>query len=1082
MSSAHSDRNLLFGILALQMDFISRDALIRAMHAWVLEKAKPLGQVLLEQGALSAEARGGLERLVELHVGAHGGQPERSLAALRAPQTVRRELEQIADPELHASLAHVPAAPLGQGAPDTRQDGAPSSDSLSEGDTYRTPSYYSVGSLTSAGLRFRVLRPHAKGGLGQVSVALDEELHREVALKEIQEQYADHPHSRARFLLEAEVTGGLEHPGVVPVYGLGCHADGRPFYAMRLIHGVSLGEAIKQFHSAEVPGRDAGERGLALRGLLRRFVDVCNAVAYAHSRGVLHRDLKPANVMLGPFGETLVVDWGLAKATGEAAAEDGSPQGPLRPASAGGSAPTQAGAAIGTPAYMSPEQAAGRLDELGPASDVYSLGATLYHLLTGRAPFTASDVGEALRAVQRGDFPPPRQVKPAVPAALAAVCLKAMAPRPQGRYGSAKALAADVERWLADEPLDAYREPLPARLGRWSRRHRASVMSAAAALAVLALSLGVLAAVLSGHNRALAAANGREREAKDRESSAKEKARENFRLARQAVKDYCVKISLDPRLKQADFTGLRKELLATAVEFHQKFKDQEGDDPEVRAERAQAYFELAYIAKETGAPEEALGHYHQALALWVPLVEAHPDNRDYRWGLSATYNDLAGLYEDVGRPAEAEGAYRKALTLKQELADSDPSDEAAQRNLGMTHGNLALWLAGRRQFPEAEEHYGKALATWQALAGAHPGNARYLRNLADIRHKLSYLYSQTRRRDEALQGYQQALALRQRLHQEHRDNPEYQEDLGWSHWNLGYFYREAGEDGKAEEAFRQAVAARQAVADARPGRPGDQQVLAAALNALGMACMENGKTQEAVEAQRRAVAAMERLSKLYPMNLSNAVGLGGYCCNLGLRLHRHGEPQAALEWFDKAQATLEDVRRRDPEGQEGRDSLRNTHANRAIALLDLGRDAQALAELDRALTLPAPDGHPGWLDASRALALARLGKYKEAVPLAEQVAGRPDTPAFDLCRAAGALSRASAQARRDGQRAEPQRQELAEKYAAGAVALLRQAQAKGHFKKPRNVSDLEKDKDLGPLRQRLDFQKLLAELGKKPGS
>jgi serine/threonine protein kinase len=140
-----------------------------------------------------------------------------------------------------------------------------------------------------------------------------------VALKEIQERYADDPPSRARFLLEAEVTGGLEHPGVVPVYGLGVYPDGRPFYAMRLIKGDSLKEAIKRFHAADGSGRDPGERRLALRGLLRRFIDVCNAVAYAHSRGVLHRDLKPGNVMLGPYGETLVVDWGLARVVGRPA-------------------------------------------------------------------------------------------------------------------------------------------------------------------------------------------------------------------------------------------------------------------------------------------------------------------------------------------------------------------------------------------------------------------------------------------------------------------------------------------------------------------------------------------------------------------------------------------------------------------------------------------------------------------------------------------------------------------------------------------------------------------------------------------
>jgi serine/threonine protein kinase len=167
-----------------------------------------------------------------------------------------------------------------------------------------------------------VLRPHARGGLGEVFVARDQELHREVALKEIQARHDD-PRSRSRFLLEAEVTGGLEHPGVVPVYGLGAYPDGRPFYAMRLIKGDSLKEAIGRFHQADVPGRDPGERRLALRGLLRRFVDVCNAVAYAHSRGVLHRDLKPSNVMLGPYGETLVVDWGLAKVVGRPAGSDG---------------------------------------------------------------------------------------------------------------------------------------------------------------------------------------------------------------------------------------------------------------------------------------------------------------------------------------------------------------------------------------------------------------------------------------------------------------------------------------------------------------------------------------------------------------------------------------------------------------------------------------------------------------------------------------------------------------------------------------------------------------------------------------
>jgi serine/threonine-protein kinase len=404
--SPGADRNLLFGILALQVDFVSRDALIAAMNAWVLDKAKPLGQILLEQGALRSDTHALLEAMVHKHLEMHGNDPERSLAALSSLHSVRHDLEQVADPDVQASLVHVSAARAALDPDATRAD-------------LSSPS----------ARRFLILRPHAKGGLGEVFVARDEELRREVALKEIQERHADHPESRARFLLEAEVTGSLEHPGIVPVYGLGTYGDGRPFYAMRFVRGDNLKDAIERFHrdKAALP---AGERALRLRQLLGRFVDVCQAIAYAHSRGVLHRDLKPGNVMLGKYGETLVVDWGLAKVLGQADVEVS--EGLL--ASSADSALTQAGRALGTPAYMSPEQAAGRLDQLGPRSDVYSLGATLYCLLTGQAPFPSGDVGEVLGKVQRGDFPRPRELDRGIHPALEAVCRKAMALRPEDRY------------------------------------------------------------------------------------------------------------------------------------------------------------------------------------------------------------------------------------------------------------------------------------------------------------------------------------------------------------------------------------------------------------------------------------------------------------------------------------------------------------------------------------------------------------------------------------------------------------------------------------------------------------------------
>ena len=477
---ASADRNLLFGILALQMDFVTRDQLVAAMHAWVLAKAKPLGEILQEQGALRADSRSVLELLVQKHLELHGNEPEQSLAAVGSVDALRQVLHQIADPDVQASLARVPAAT------------APADPNLTQS--------FAAGQQTKAGARFRILRFHDRGGLGEVYVARDQELGREVALKEIQAQHATDAESRARFVLEAQITGGLEHPGIVPVYGLGAYADGRPFYAMRFIKGDSLKEAIRRFHEPSRSGRHDEERTVALRQLLRRLQDVCHALQYAHDRGVLHRDLKPSNIMLGKYGETLVVDWGLAKAVGRseaassAATECSEP--PLRPAAGSSVEPTQMGARLGTLAYMSPEQAAGRLDQLGPASDVYSLGATLYCLLTGQPPIADKDAAALLAKLERGDFPRPREVTPAVPVPLEAICLKALALRPLDRYASAGELGRDIERWLDDQPVRAWPEPWTVRTWRWVRRHRTLVTASASAVAVALVCLGVLTVFL----------------------------------------------------------------------------------------------------------------------------------------------------------------------------------------------------------------------------------------------------------------------------------------------------------------------------------------------------------------------------------------------------------------------------------------------------------------------------------------------------------------------------------------------------------------------------------------------------------
>jgi formylglycine-generating enzyme required for sulfatase activity/tRNA A-37 threonylcarbamoyl transferase component Bud32 len=339
--------------------------------------------------------------------------------------------------------------------------------------------------------RFRVLRHHADGGVGRVSVALDLELHRQVALKELKDRFADDPQFRERFLLEVEVTGRLEHPGVIPVYSLGRDERGRPFYAMRFIEGEDLEQAIKRFHAADAsPDRQPGERALALRQLLRRFMDVCNVVAYAHSRGILHRDLKPGNILLGPYGETLVVDWGMAKRVDGCGSPAEIDEVPVGPESSTSWNETQQGVILGTIPYMSPEQAEGR--SLGTESDVYSLGATLYHILTGRSPITKADKFAMLTQVRQGQISPPREANHRVSAALDAICRKAMSQNPDDRYASPRALADEIEHWLADEPVAAWNEPYSVRARRWVSRHRTPVAAAAAALAVAAIAVGHL--------------------------------------------------------------------------------------------------------------------------------------------------------------------------------------------------------------------------------------------------------------------------------------------------------------------------------------------------------------------------------------------------------------------------------------------------------------------------------------------------------------------------------------------------------------------------------------------------------------
>lgn len=369
--------------------------------------------------------------------------------------------------------------------------------------------------------RYSNLRFHAAGGLGDVFRAHDDTLRREVALKFTQQRHGGNPNYLELFLLEAEITSRLNHPGVVPVFGLGESADGRPFYAMRFIEGTQLKAAIEAYHQNGANHRE-------LHHLLTHLVAACNTVAYAHNRGIVHRDIKPENIMLGKYGETLLVDWGLAMPVqrDDRARASGENTMLLQSGSDSG---RSSGSGAGTIGYMSPEQLPDHPGTITQASDVYSLGATLYRLLTNRAPILGQGESLLLDKVRWGDFPKPSAIKREVPPALEAICLKAMAIDPKDRYPSALDLAADLEAWLADEDVSVYEEPPSARLLRWARRHQHWVVGGVMAVVIVLLTL--FGFTLNSHS--LAAIETRARIQAEEAQAMAEAARHEAELAKQ---------------------------------------------------------------------------------------------------------------------------------------------------------------------------------------------------------------------------------------------------------------------------------------------------------------------------------------------------------------------------------------------------------------------------------------------------------------------------------------------------------------------------------------------------------------------
>ena len=821
-AGASADCNLLFGILALQMGFVTRDALLSGMHSWVFAKDRPLGELLQERRALTPQQRQVLDAVVAEHLKAHGGDVRRSLATAARPSVIDVDLESIADLDLQASLAAVGAA-------------LPPTDDLRP---------------VQDGLRYHVLRPHARGGLGVVSVARDAELGREVALKEIDARHAADAASQGRFVREAEITGGLEHPGIVPVYGLGRYADGRPYYAMRFIRGESLQEALRKLH--------AGEEGYSLRGLLTRFVAVCNAVAYAHSRGVIHRDLKPSNVMLGSYGETLVVDWGLAKVIGRQAADDpdaGPAERTLQPPSGEGSA-TQAGSALGTPEYMSPEQARGELAALGPATDIYTLGATLYAVLTGRVAIPDRNVADVLEKVRQGNWPAPRQVDNSVPQALDAVCRKAMALEPASRYGTALELAADIERWLADEPVSAWREPWSTRARRWMRRHR-PVVAGVAALLFAAVPLSFVIGVNLDQARRRAEHDAEEIRKQKDIAEANEKTATTREEETRAVLDFVENRILAAARPENQAGGLGHQVtLRRAIEAALPFVGQSfHDQPLVEARlRRTMGTSFSYL----GNAKIAANQYEAARNIYTERLGAdHPDTLK-------SMNNLAISYEYLGRHADALKLREETLALRKAKLGADHPDTLKSMN------NLAISYDALGRHAEALKLHEETLALRKARLGAdHPDTLKSMNNLA-----ISYDF--LGRHAEAHKLKEEALALyKLKLGPDHPDTLV-------SMNNLANSYYARGRHAEAVRLHEETLALRKAKLG--PDHP-DTLV---SMNNLASSYHALGRYAEALKLHEEALTL--RRAKLGPDHPDTLVSMYDLACCQTLMIAKSADP------------------------------------------------------------------------------------------------------------------------------------------------------------------------------------------------